>query len=154
MSHCKIGKVNEALQIYGEKIGDHSACFISSLMEQSQGERPDNAALCYEVDKCDNSTKTYVVRVNGKEANCTSSKEKVKIEGYTGELECAPFERICTGTKYCNNIFSCVEKKSIALDMEIPVTPVTPDPPVTPTGNSFNLRVTLYSIFVLLLVCF
>ena len=95
MSHCKIGKVNEALQIYGEKIGDHSACFISSLMEQSQGERPDNAALCYEVDKCDNSTKTYVVRVNGKEANCTSSKEKVKIEGYTGELECAPFERIC-----------------------------------------------------------
>ena len=52
------------------------------------------------------------------------------------------------------NIFSCVEKKSIALDMEIPVTPVTPDPPVTPTGNSFNLRVTLYSILVLLLVCF
>ena len=94
------------------------------------------------------------VIVNGKEANCTSSKEKVKIEGYTGELECAPFERICTGTKYCNNIFSCVEKKSIALDMEIPVTPVTPDPPVTPTGNSFNLRVTLYSILVLLLVCF
>ena len=38
--------------------------------------------------------------------------------------------------------------------MEIPVTPVTPDPPVTPTGNSFNLRVTLYSILVLLLVCF
>ena len=46
------------------------------------------------------------------------------------------------------------KKKSIALDMEIPVTPVTPDPPVTPTGNSFNLRVTLYSILVLLLVCF
>ena len=63
-------------------------------------------------------------------------------------------EYVCTGTKYCNNIFSCVEKKSIALDMEIPVTPVTPDPPVTPTGNSFNLRVTLYSILVLLLVCF
>ena len=81
MSHCKIGKVNEALQIYGEKIGDHSACFISSLMEQSQGERPDNAALCYEVDKCDKEQRTYVVRVNGKEATCKERKEKVTIEG-------------------------------------------------------------------------
>ena len=150
MTHCKVGKVNEALKISGEKIGDHSACFMSSLMEQSQGERPDNAALCYEVDKCDNSTKTYVVKVNGKEANCTSSKEKVKIEGYTGELECAPFDRICTGTKYCNDIFSCVEEKSIALDMEM----VIPPDPITPTGNSFNLKLTLYSLLVLLFVSF
>ena len=117
MSNCRVGKEIEALKVYGEKIGEHSACFISSLIEKSQGEGKYPSALCYEVDKCDKEQRTYVVRVNGKEATCKESKEKVTIEGYNGELECAPFDRICTGTKFCNDIVSCIEEQSLNLSL-------------------------------------
>lgn len=115
MSNCRVGKENEALKIYGEKIGEYSACFLSSLIEEGQGEGKYQSALCYEVDKCDIEKRTYVVRVNGKEATCKESKQKVTFKGYNGELECAPFDRICTGTKFCNDIISCVEERSLNL---------------------------------------
>ena len=38
---------------------------------------------------------------------------KAKLAGYEGELICPSFDRVCTGTVWCNDPFECIDKKSL-----------------------------------------
>ena len=92
----------------GEVLSDHSFCFLSSLSKTeliSRVVRPN----CYEVFCSDQSLtikvlKDYIV--------CPRSGGQIKVENYEGFLLCPDYNLICTGTKVCNDMFSCVEKKS------------------------------------------
>ena len=51
-------------------------------------------AICYEVT-CDVKNKTYTIRAGTSETSCDSKTESVDFDG---QVNYAPFSRVCTGT--------------------------------------------------------
>ena len=66
-------------------------------------------ANCYE-SFC--SDKSLTIKIFDDYIVCPRAGGKIKAEGYLGYLLCPDYNLICTGTKICNNIFDCVDKKS------------------------------------------
>ena len=63
---------------------------------------------------------------------CDNGKKAVTVPGYSGELQCVDINRVCTGTTFCNDIFSCIEAKSLAKKVE-------PSPPTPIKGNYYKI---------------
>ena len=116
-SRCNIiGKENYTE--IGEKLSNTSFCFMSSLVKSSLSEEIKNKysnekAICYEVIQCDNTLKHYTIKIGETEFTCTNGNniESYEIEGFEGTITCPPYNRICSGTKLCNDLYDCVEKK-------------------------------------------
>ena len=116
-SRCNIiGKENYTE--IGEKLSNTSFCFMSSLVKSSLSEEikskySNEKAICYEVIQCDNTLKHYTIKIGETEFTCTNGNniESYEIEGFEGTITCPPYNRICSGTKLCNDLYDCVEKK-------------------------------------------
>ena len=116
-SRCNIiGKENYTE--IGEKLSNTSFCFMSSLVKSSLSEEikskySNEKAICYEVIQCDNTLKHYTIKIGETEFTCTNGNniESYEIEGFEGKITCPPYNRICSGTKLCNDLYDCVEKK-------------------------------------------
>ena len=116
-SRCNIiGKENYTE--IGEKLSDTSFCFMSSLVNSSLSEEIkskylNEKAICYEVIQCDNTLKHYTIKIGETEFTCENGNniESYEIEGFEGKITCPPYNRICSGTKLCNDLYDCVEKK-------------------------------------------
>lgn len=64
----------------------------------------------------DTDKKTYDVSIGSKTVTCAKGDTIKEVEGYTGNFTCNPYERICTGTKDCNNLYECAMNESLPID--------------------------------------
>ena len=101
-------------QATGEILGDHSFCFLSSLMKSSQDELISSLssvvrANCYEIS-C--SPQSLTLKIFDDYIVCPRAGGKIQVEGYEGYLLCPDYNLMCSGTEICNNIIDCVTKGS------------------------------------------
>ena len=66
--------------------------------------------------QCDLKQKTYNVTKGNKTVTCAKGDTTKEVEGYTGNLTCTPYERVCTGTIFFNNFYECVFNESLPID--------------------------------------
>ena len=115
----------------GEKLSDTSFCFMSSLVKSSLSEEikklynknidiPNNILIYLKQNKINTNINIfnyhdiiYPIKNKETEFTCTNGNniESYEIEGFEGKITCPPYNRICSGTKLCNDLYYCVEKK-------------------------------------------
>ncbi len=106
--------ITNFLSTIGDKYGENSFCSLSSLTLENN---PDSTkfkdivhSVCYPMF-C--SSRSLTIQINEQYKVCPRSGGKVKVEGFEGYLLCPDYNLICTGTVLCNNMFDCVDKKSL-----------------------------------------
>ena len=112
--HCEYG-YDENSTIYGETYGKSSICFTSTLLKDGSHGIIAPKPICHKVT-C--GSDYYTVTIDGNEVKCDKDKKTVTVPGYSGELQWVDIIRVCTGTTFCNDIFSCIEAKSISIQYE------------------------------------
>ena len=105
--HCLIGKSDDS-NIYGEKLGNNSFCFISSLLPNNSESSVRTNAICYEVE-CDSINKEIIVKIDSNKIICPTEGGTIYPDGFKGSLECPDYYDICpeNGDPLCNEMFSC-----------------------------------------------
>ena len=100
---------------FGEIYSDNSFCFMNTLV-------PDNSKnifslfgsvfhpLCFP-SFC--SSESLTIKIYNQYIVCPRQGGNVEVKGYQGLLLCPDYNLICTGTVLCNNIYDCIEKKSM-----------------------------------------
>ena len=69
-------------------------------------------ALCYPMF-C--SSKSLTIQIFDEFIVCPREGGKVELNGkYLGYIYCPDYNLICTGTKFCNDMFDCIEKESLS----------------------------------------
>ena len=100
--------------ITGENNSDNSFCVLSSLISNKIQNYNIYSnvirAVCYKM-YCSNTTLT--IQINNDFIVCPREGGKIKIDNYGGFLLCPDYYLICSGTVLCNDMFDCVEKKSL-----------------------------------------
>ena len=110
--NCKVGTSILSPE-YGEKMGDSSFCFVSSLLPSSSRYNVTERPICYEVE-CNNYDKTIVVNIGSLTVECpTSGGNITNIEGFKGNIICPKYIDICDfkSNNICNEMFECLSKK-------------------------------------------
>ena len=103
-TNCIYGKEENS---YG-MIGDNSMCFESSVGSRSK------YSVCYKID-CDRSNKNFKVYIGNTEVICNGEKYEISNPGgLSGTLYCPDYNMICTSEIWCNNIYSCINRQSLA----------------------------------------
>ena len=132
--NCKLGNGNYGSSIYyynektkdyqsghpnselpkelGEVYSDTSFCIMSSLVPSGKYKMygSDIHPMCYQVH-CSSSFLT--IQINDDYIVCPRTGGNVQLKGYDGYLHCPDYNLICTGTVLCNDIFDCIEQKSL-----------------------------------------
>ena len=108
----------EIANITGEKYSKNSFCVLSNLKPNNL---IDNSialniprAICYQMFCSDRS---LTIQINKDYIVCPRSGGKIKAMDFDGNLFCPDYNLICSGTVICNDIFDCVEKKSLLKDV-------------------------------------
>jgi hypothetical protein len=70
-------------------------------------------SVCYETF-C--SSKSLTIKIDDDYIVCPRAGGKIKVANYEGYLLCPDYNLMCSGTVLCNDIFDCVEKKSLIKD--------------------------------------
>ena len=98
----------------GEKVGKKSLCFESSLISLDNDNKDTLYNACYGVE-CNKKKKEYQVSVGNALVNCKSGGSIVENpNGFTGKINCPPYNIICSSTVWCNELFQCIDLKSEA----------------------------------------
>ena len=119
-SRCDNNGLREFPTELGEKFGNNSFCFISSLLNKNSSENmkkkySEKRTMCYEVKECNDEYLYYLVDIGDNLFNCSNAIEmnEYNIEGFDGSFICPPYWRICGGSVLCNDPIECSELKSI-----------------------------------------
>ena len=110
--HCEYGKPYNNTP-YGETLGNTSTCFMSSLVKDGSQGLSTLKPICHSVTCSKNS---YTITIEGNNITCDEDTKSVKVPGYSGEIQCVDINRVCTGTTFCNDIYSCIEAKSLSTE--------------------------------------
>ena len=96
----------------GEKYSDTSFCIMSSLTPPGKYKMYGSIvhSMCYQIH-CSSSSLT--IQINNDLIICPREGGNVKVEGYDGYLHCPDYNLMCSGTVLCNDMFDCIEKKSL-----------------------------------------
>ena len=105
--------------ITGEFHSDNSFCVLSSLISK----KIDNyklysntlRAVCYKMHCSDRS---LTIQINNTFLVCPREGGKIANPNFDGYLLCPDYNLICSGTVLCNDMFDCVEKKSLLKNVE------------------------------------
>ena len=101
-------------QVSGEVNSDHSFCALSSLFPKSEqnSERYSQKvhAFCYQMS-C--SEKSLTIQIKNDFIVCPRAGGKINAVNYNGYFLCPDYYLICSGTTLCNDLFDCVDKKSL-----------------------------------------
>ena len=111
-NNCKLGTSSSSN--YGEKMGDNSFCFMSSLLPSSSSSTASIKAICYEIE-CDKTNKRIIVHIGTSTVNCPTSGGTISsVTGFKGSIECPKYINICDSESniICNDMFDCLTKKS------------------------------------------
>ena len=101
--NCKSGRY----EYTGETIGSNSLCFISTISLVKK------ESICYEIE-CNKNSKSFQVKIGNTEVNCPGSETILtNPKGLSGTLECPSYDLVCTSSNFCNDMFDCIDKKSI-----------------------------------------
>lgn len=119
---CKFGKTTLPKGLE-ESVGDNSVCVVSSLVNQAVENNADiisykgkERAICHEIT-CDSTTNTVNIKIGSATASCTQGTSKVTVSGYSGELTCPDYNRVCTSSTFCNDVIDCINKKTLTGDI-------------------------------------
>ena len=121
-------KKGDLISITGEINSKNSFCALSSLISNKNESYKylsnTTPAVCYQMFCSD---KSLTIRINNDFIVCPRSSGKIKALNYDGYLLCPDYNLICSGTALCNDLFDCVEQKSllkeVKYDYEIKATP-------------------------------
>ena len=166
IGNCKLGKVNDEnighnaflfwdtnlesynykifSDNYGENFSDISFCAFSSVIHRSEPSskrkiyqyfvRP----TCYQMF-C--SQRSLTIRINTQYIVCPRQGGFVSLGGdYEGHLLCPDYNLICSQTEPCNNMFDCVDKKSLTKDLSYEYTPFNVSIQILLPGNTTNFE--------------
>ena len=113
----KFHKSGEIKDIIAESHSGNSFCVLSSLISKSKEnyEYYSNTirAVCYQMH-CSNRSLT--IQINNDFIVCPRAGGKINATNYDGYLSCPDYNLICSGSVLCNDMFDCVEKKSLLKD--------------------------------------
>ena len=103
---------SELPQELGEIYSNTSFCFMSSLVPTGKYQLYNSIPhpMCYQI-YC--SSLSLTIKVNNDLVVCPREGGNVQIEGYDGFINCPDYNLMCTGTVVCNDMFDCIEKKSL-----------------------------------------
>ena len=108
----------ELALITSEKYSENSFCVISNLRPKNITDNPIALnmprAICYQMFCSDRS---LTIRINKDFIVCPRGGGKIRAMDFKGDLLCPDYNLICSGTVICNDIFDCVEKKSLLKDV-------------------------------------
>ena len=115
--HCDYGEPEEYTSKLGYQMNNESICLLSSLTPKNSEELkeyPGNfRALCYKVSCSElNGEKVVIIFIGNNAVICPSSGGQQTLDGYYGYILCPDYNLICTGTEWCIDPITCVEKKS------------------------------------------
>ena len=130
VGNCKNGNGNYGTQIqyndYGkfknghlgvleEKYSNNSFCILSEAYPTTSNEKPKYIGvvhpICYEMF-CFN---TLTIKIKDQYIVCPRKGGKVEVNGdFQGYIYCPDYNLICTGTVMCNDMFDCIEKRSVS----------------------------------------
>ena len=120
-SRCDLNSLynNNYPYFLGEKFSEKSICFLSSLVPNFYNESNYNykRTMCYEIE-CNFDNKNFIVKIGDDKIICSGKYENITVDGYNGFIICPNFNRVCTGSVYCNNALNCIDKKSVLIDYE------------------------------------
>ena len=92
----------------------NSFCVLSSLIDNRINNYKEyinqTRGICYKMFCSD---KSLTIKIKNDYIVCPRSGGKIKVKNYEGYLLCPDYNLICSGTVICNNMFDCVEKKSL-----------------------------------------
>ena len=97
---------------YGENYSKESICIMSSLVPNEYKVFENKKARCHKIE-CDYFNKTFKIDIGGYLLNCSGKYEEVKVENYTGSIICPDYNRVCTGSVWCNDPLECIELQSV-----------------------------------------
>ena len=105
--------------ITGEKNSKNSFCVLSSLINKDINNYISFSdkvrAYCYQMFCSD---KSLTIQINNDFIVCPRSGGKIKALNYDGYLLCPDYNLICSGTVLCNDMFDCVDKKSLLKEIK------------------------------------
>ena len=111
---CKYGDSLDLFEHYGEVIGSNSICFESSLVPRYSPQPYKWRTICYPIS-CDRKNKKVIVYVNDLSVVCPTKGGTLKnIKGFKGKINCPDYNLICTSKIWCNDMYDCIDKQSIA----------------------------------------
>ena len=96
-----------------ETLSDNSFCIMTNLVPKDEKYKIFNSIfhpMCYETF-C--SSKSLTIKINDLYIVCPRAGGNVEVEGYDGYLNCPDYNLICTGTVVCNDLFDCIQKRSL-----------------------------------------
>ena len=111
--NCNFG-YNYRYDDIGEIIGKNSVCFESSLFPAKYKKDNQLVSLCYKVN-CDRDLQEIQVYVGDQKISCPKDGGILNNpNGIEGQLKCPDYNIICTSTIWCNELFDCINKKSLS----------------------------------------
>ena len=115
--HCDYGENELYPESLRYKMGKNSICLMSSLTPKNDENLKDYPssfrALCYKVDCYNNSGERSVrIYIGNNVIYCPVSGGVQTLDGYNGYILCPDYNLICSGTKWCIDPITCVEKES------------------------------------------
>ena len=104
---------------YGEIYGPNSICVLSSLIPSTNNDQFNSEvdtkkrARCHKVISCDSKSRTFILNIGDTLLNCSGNYKETRVDGYSGSIICPDYNRVCTGSVWCNDPLVCIEKKSL-----------------------------------------
>ena len=112
-TNCRYGSSQYLFPHYGEIIGNRSVCIESSLVPRYSPQPFKWRSICYKVI-CDRINKNLIVFINDLNVTCPYKGGILeKIKGFKGKINCPEYNMICTSEIWCNEMFECIDKKSM-----------------------------------------
>ena len=138
---------------YGETYGSNSLCILSSLAPSDY--ISETIARCHKIT-CNFDNSTFNVDIGDVEVECPYNYEEISVDGYSGSLICPGFDRVCTGSIWCNDPLTCIKLESFNLDFKNEFNEKkvqSDDDMITSYGNN-NLKINfiLKIIYVLIIL--
>ena len=72
-------------------------------------------ARCHKIT-CNYDKLTFNIDIGDVEVECSGNYEEISVDGYSGSLICPDYNRVCTGSVWCNDPLTCIEKYETELN--------------------------------------
>ena len=104
---------------FGEKYSNNSFCMMNTLVPDCIANNKTNQfniygsafhPMCFPSNCSSNS---LTVQIYDQFVVCPREGGNIKVKGFAGILHCPDYNLICTGTEMCNEMYDCIEKKSL-----------------------------------------
>jgi len=137
---------------FDENISQTSGCFMSNAIRSTANSNvltKSYRATCYNF-KCDFEKMNLSINIGSQNVNCPKEGGSVQVPGYSGNVFCPDFYKMCSFKSQCKNLISCATNRVLPVDAVYNYVPVdisqmsnngstvkvdpTTNPVVTPTN--------------------